>query len=132
MSELNTVAKTISWPDWAPEESRFWNLHLYDLALTRKLYSRIQYPFSAEYKDGGQFLSMWEKRPSIQLNIPTLSANILSRKLFGTKHAPHMRHDNEKVVKATKWIIDNAQLDLKMADVSFWAGWGGRCHAVNC
>lgn len=113
-------ARTIGIPDWAPEDSRIWWQYINELWLRGKFYNHMEHPFNREF-NGNQFIPTWERRPSIQLGLPLLAADITSRKVFGGKHFPRITHSNPKVVEAFKWLLKTARIDEEFCEVGIWA-----------
>jgi hypothetical protein len=118
---LQYLARTIPFPQWVAEGSRYWNLAVNDLFLQAKFYQHIPHAFCEETDRYNRYLKVWNRRPSVRLWIPSLGANLVSRKLFAGKHMPRVVHQNQKVLDALKWLIRTARLDLKMMEGAYRA-----------
>jgi len=110
--DIEVLTDAMPIPKWA-RGTRFENLYICDMWLDGEQYSHIKYAFAQE-QDGGQFRKMWERRPSVRLNLPILGAKLTSRKLFAGKHAPRLVHKDEKIQDALKWLARTAKIDWHM------------------
>ncbi len=63
---------------------------------------------------------MFDKRPSVRLQLPAIGAGIMKNKLFAPGRFPEIEHDDENVLAAVKWLIKAAELDRKMLDAAYW------------
>ena len=116
---LREIAKTLGWPEWGGEGTRFYDLTINDLWLEGKFYNHIPYAFSTEHTKRRESLRMWDRRPMVQLNIPMMTADCVSRKLFGRRHAPKIMHKNKKIMQAMRWLDRKAKLRQRFLDVAY-------------
>ena len=101
-------------PDWAGPDSRYAKNLVSYLWTTGNQYKHIPYSYADTKDSKGNALKMWDKKPSVNLNMPALSARISARRLFVGKHAPVFDNKNKKVKEAFHWLCKNIDL--------FWYG----------
>lgn len=121
------LAKTMPIPEWAPPDSRFWKLYINDFWLRGLQYSWINHSFSAEKDRNGRAHRMWDKRPSVRLQLPCVAADVIKNKLFAPHRFPHLMSDDPELRDSMKWLIRESQLDRKMLDAAYW----GQAGAVG-
>ncbi len=124
-------AKSIGLPVWAPQDSRYADLYINELWLRAKFYNHISYSFMEETDGYHQHLKIYQKRPAIRLNIPSLAANLISRKLFAGKHAPRIVSDDENLLEAVQWMVKKARIRSKMLDAAYWVHAGACAVTIN-
>lgn len=98
---------------------RFRDLDAYDKMLEGTFYDILQYPFTME-RNGSAKVPIYERRPSVQYNLPQMLAGQQAALLFGDDHRPSLRcydpNSDEDVTanKKTQTLIDALieQLDL--------------------
>lgn len=113
---VESIELKIPIPEWAVG-TRFEPLIEMDSWIRAKQYSHIKLPFSKE-EVSGKFVKMWERSPSIRLNLPKLGATVSSRKLFAGKHKPQLNHDDEKVTDAIEWLGHASKIDWHFLDAA--------------
>ncbi len=131
---LELIAPTCNMPDWASEYSRYWYLHLYDLALSDKLYDGIKHPFFLETAQDGRYVSMWCRKPIYRLCLPSHISDINATTLFGGDNFPKLAHDSKGVINQIMLVIKKSKLFTRMLELSYQGQAGSvfaACSVVN-
>ena len=116
---LDYVMSGLGLPDWAPPGSRYYENTVNGLWLKGKQYQHIPYAFTDTRDRSGRALKLFDKRPSVRLNLPYLGARLSSRKLLVGKHAPIVETDSEQFKKDIKWLVTKSKLYWYGADAAF-------------
>lgn len=111
--DILTLSKKMPIPDWG-RGNRYEALGVLDLWLDGKQYNHMPFAFSEENEKGGGFRKMYDRRPSVRLNLPMLGAKLASRKLFAGKHGPRLVHKDEKMQEALIWLEKTAKIHWHM------------------
>ena len=101
---------------WEKQKPRFARLRYLEDWLNGEFYECIPTAFSDE-EDGGRLISIMDRRPSVQHNLPQHVADICARKLFGGRHAPRLKHEDPKVRLAIQAFCEELQLIEKMMEI---------------
>jgi hypothetical protein len=101
-------------PAWAHPDSRYAKNLVNYLWTNGKQYNHILNHFSDSKDNKGRAIKLWDKRPSVILNMPALSARISARRLFVGKHAPAFEFPDDGLKDSFDWLADTSNL--------FWHG----------
>jgi hypothetical protein len=113
----NILEKYYNFPQWVKDCPRFMKLQVHDAWLDGTFYDKIPTPYSQHTGGNGKDIKMFDRRPAVQHNLPKLMANLSARKLFGGRHAPRLRHQNEKFKLAVQAYIEELHLTSRMLEV---------------
>lgn len=111
---LETHYKFANWEEECP---RFKRLRYLDAWLDGKFYDPIPYAFCDEVGMGNQQLSIRDRRPSVQHNLPKMIANLSARKLFGGRHAPRLMHESQQFKKKVQALCEEMKLNSRMLEI---------------
>lgn len=115
---LEELSKGLPIPKWAPPGCRYYNLSLNQIWLRGKFYDHIPYGFYETEASGGRYRKMFDRRPSIRLNVPMTTGDLVSRKLFAGRHAPSVMHEKENVKEALEWLVREARFEAEFSNVA--------------
>lgn len=116
---FDQLAKDVPLPEWATEGTRYRRLAINDLWVDGCFYKHMKHGFYDTEAGGGRFRKMFERAPSIRLNIPMTTADLASRKLFAGRHIPRVIHPKQEVQDALQWLMREARLDRELMTAAF-------------
>lgn len=104
------LVSRIQYPQWAgraEKPSRWRTLDQLDRVLFGCIYDHLVHDFYQERLEGGSeaAISLRERRPSAQYNLPMMVSRWAARKLWAGRHIPRIAHKDRKVTKIVDQII---------------------------
>jgi hypothetical protein len=110
------LQKYYQFQPWQEACKRFKKLQYLDAWLDGEFYSAIPTSFADEEDGSGRYISIHDRRPAVQHNLPGHIADLCARKLFGGRHAPRIRHKDNKKRLAVQAFIEETGLISKMME----------------
>lgn len=101
-------------PSWMVG-TRFERLMLLDRWLAGTFYDVMKLSFNEE-KTGNQYNPLHTRRPAVQHNFPSFIAGLTARKLFGGRHMPRLKHDNQDFLLRVQALMQELKVPLKMLE----------------
>lgn len=114
----------MKFPGWAKKDDAWKKLEVYDRCLEGKQYDDLRYGFYQETNQIGEYIPIFERRPSARFNIARWVSGCVARKLFAGRHRPILKHKNEKVRAALQAIRLQCGLDKHMRTMVVWGSVG--------
>lgn len=120
MSDLKNLSEQINWNSWQKQDPRFRRLEVWDRFLDGNIYDHLLYPFSQEEDVSRSYIPIYQRRPSVPINIPAMVAKLSGRKLFSGRHAPTVAHEtNKDLLDRVRRLTEEAKLESLMPEVVF-------------
>jgi hypothetical protein len=104
-------------PDWA-KGTPYERLLILHKVIDGDLYSILDQPFTRE-KNADKYISIFERRPSAQYNLPRTTALKIMRKMFAGRQRPSWRSDDESVVTKADLLAREGLFHLQMQRAAF-------------
>lgn len=90
-----------------------------------QFYDHLVYPFSQETRPGSdEYISVHERRPNVQANLPRAIAIETSRWLWAGRNRPRLACDDPDLMKQTELLVKESGLVRKMAEATFFGSVG--------
>lgn len=111
-------------PDWSLRQQR---LHIFHLFKDGRIYDNLP-SWDQEYQgNGGSFIRMRNRRPSVIYKIPKIIVNESVSMLFGEAHFPVPRCEDEKTQEFLTYITKCAKIKYKMLEAARIGSLGSVC-----
>jgi hypothetical protein len=113
---FDTLARTV--PKDADYPARTWRLAVLGRVLDGTIYDGLQHEFHDEKSDGGEYIPLRKRRPSVRYNLCRLVVEDSIALLFGEGHFPTVDLADPKDRGALAEIIKESRLPQVMASAS--------------
>ena len=113
---FKTIAQTIPSDKDYPERSRA--LDLLSRVLDGSIYDYLQYGFHQERTDGGEYVPIRDRRPSVKYALCKTVVKDSVALLFSEGHFPKINCDDEATQKTLQDIIKKRFINLLMIDAA--------------
>lgn len=101
---------------WEELNPRFARLKLLNLWLDGKFYDNMTSSFCDEEGGRGEYISIFDRQPSVQHNLPKMIARLCAHKLFAGRHVPRLKHEDESVQSKMQGIVDLMHIPAHMLE----------------
>jgi hypothetical protein len=108
----------MKFPSWAPEDSRWRHLAVYDKILDGKLYDHLAHDFYQE-EVAGRYIPLLERRPAAQYRVCRYVARWAARKLFAGRHVPKVRGASVEVENEISDMLTGTKIWPTMLEAAF-------------
>lgn len=117
-------------PDWA-KGTPYERLLILHKVICGDLYDVLPQPFTREKSQSGQYISIFERRPSAQYNLPRTTALKVMRKMFAGRQRPSWRSDDETIVAKADLLAREGLFHPQMQRAAFWGTVGASAMSFS-
>ena len=113
---FKTLAEKIPRDRDLPE--RAWRLAVMRAVMDGTIYDTLRYPFHCERTDGGEYIPLRDRRPSVRYNLSRMVVQDSVTLLFGDGHFPIIDLPDQKQRNGLADLLDESRLAQSMVDAA--------------
>src|SRR5213592_2535050 len=111
------LTSQIKWPEWCGE--RYRRLDILQRFLDGTIYDHLRYAFYEETDQGGTYIPLRDRRPSVIFNVCRVVVNRSTRMLFGGAKWPKLVSTDQPINKFLQLLTDRTHIQAAMLEAAF-------------
>ena len=115
-------------PDWISLQKTFvrdtdfpdrtFRLTAFGSVLENTLYNNLKHPFSEEFTPGGEYIPLWERRPSVRTGLCRVVVDDSVSLLFSEGHWPVIQAGSDQAVADLSALVKQSRMNETMLDAA--------------